>query len=380
MKKFAFEIKARNGIQSGEKSVSLIDRNVMQSFTFNRVGINFFDYTEGYLRYEDKKINLEIGRKRILWGNGIDKINISDNAPVFDFIKLGADFNFFKFDFLHGWLVQPPDYSYDSTAATYHKIKNPKYIALGRFGFYPSEYFSFGITQTIIYANRPFEAAYLNPFLFFESAQRSMNDLDNSFLGFDFKLNPIKGLQVISEISFDDFNFENIDQNRYILSLSTFVTDPLLPKNLLFSVGILKIDPYIYSHNGTGESLAYTNNSYLIGPNLQPNSFKFYFYLKFFVNNRIFLGLRYDRLLHGANVYDENGTLLENKGGNVFEPLRIGDSLKSNLLSGIRETEDNFLLSLYYSLLQGLYFSFNYEFNYSGSANHNIWSGIKFDL
>src|ERR1017187_8211143 len=306
---FGFYMSASNGFQIGDRSVAELDQEVNQSFTFNNTGINYFDNTEGYARIEKGNIGLEIGRERILWGRGINKLIISNNAPVFDFLKFNASFGIFSFDILHGWLVQPVTYTWDTVLNSYVKNKNPKYIALSRIGVSPSNNLSFGISQTIIYADRPVELAYLNPFIFFESAQRSLNDLDNSFLAFDAKYRIINGFEISSIINFDDIKFNTIGpegfgsiQTRYAWQTNLIFSNPVLPENLSLSLDYLIIRPYVYSHFGIGESLTYTNNGYMIGPDLQPNSIEISLRLNYIMNPDLILSAGYDNIRHGSNI------------------------------------------------------------------------------
>ena len=119
---FGFYASVSNGIESGNRTVAELDKQVNQSFTFNNTRINFFDRTEGYARIQKGKIGLEIGRERILLGRGINKLIMSENAPEFDFIKFNAALSIFTIDFIHGWLVQSSFTTYDSSLNNY--IKN----------------------------------------------------------------------------------------------------------------------------------------------------------------------------------------------------------------------------------------------------------------
>jgi hypothetical protein len=390
---FGFYVSASNGTQTGDRSVAELDQEMNQSFTFNNTGINYFDNTEGYARIEKGKIGLEIGRERILWGRGINKLIISNNTPVFDFIKFNAQFGIFSFDFLHGWLVQPVTYSWDTILNSYVKNKNPKYIAISRLGVSPSNNLSFGVTQTIIYANRPVELAYLNPFLFYESAQRSLNDLDNSFLAFDARFKIINGLEISSIINFDDIDFKTITtegfgsiQTRYAWQSNLIMSNPILPENLSLVLDYLIIRPYMFTHFGIGESYTYTNNGYMIGPNLQPNSIDFSLRLSYILNPEVILSAGYDNIRHGGNVYDSDGNLIRNVGGDVFQYYKLGDSRRTYMLDGILDVTNKISFNLEYEFTLGFYLGFQYDyisFNKSGFNNkkeNNLWGVFRYNI
>jgi len=390
---FGFYMAASNGYQSGNRTVAELDQAVNQSFSFNSTKISYFDYTTGYTRIEKGNIGLEIGRERILVGRGINKLLISNNAPIFDFIRLNADFGILSIDYLNGWLVQPTYYTFDAASDSYFQNKDPKYIVISRFGLNPSSNFSFGITQSIIYANRPLELAYLNPFLFLESAQRSLNDLDNSFLAFDLRYKIINGLELSSIIDFDDIDVKSISTDgfgslltRYGWESNITLTNPILPENLIINMDYLILRPYLFSHQGIGESLMYTNNGFLIGPDVQPNSIKTSIRASYIINQDLILRASVDNIRHGDNTYDENGNEINNVGGNVFDFIKPGGNKRTKILDGIYEVTNQFSVNLEYEFIIGFYLGFQYDFanikkeGTESKTENNIWGVFRYNI
>jgi len=375
---FSFYFFVSNGIQSGDVGAALSNNLVKQSYTFNKTGIIFFDNTEGYLKFEWEGLELQVGRERVLWGRSTNKIILSENPPIFDFIKFKVDFGIINLNFIHGWLTQPLQYYFDTVKAAYFKIKNPKYIAISRIGINPFENFSVGITQEIIYANRPVELAYLNPFLFFESAQRSMNDLDNSFLGIDAKYNLAKGFCISSEIIFDDINFSKLYegfgsiQTRYTFDFRINLTSPILPFFTELQLGLLIIRPFMYSHFSENGSLTYSNNGYLLGSNIQPNSIKLSIDLHKYItsNFKIFVG--YEHIEHGDNIYDLNGNIIRNTGGNFMEYFRDNDTRKTIILDGDLNIINRINVKFTYDFTYAIkgFIDYNYIVNKNGSSSN----------
>jgi len=365
---FGFYLTGTNGTVFGNREIARLDRRVEQSFTFNNTKINYFDGTQGYLKLHKDIVNFQLGRERILWGRGyLNKMILSDNPQLFDFLKFDLTYKSLKYNFLHAWLVQPKTTLFIDSLRGYARNKPAKYFAASRLSFTPNEKLAFGISQIIIYANRPFEAAYLNPFLFWESAQRSLNDLDNSLLSLDGKYCIADGLEISSAIFIDDIHFKKIFknwaniQNRIAWQVSTFLTDPLIFNDLTFKVEYLQIRPYIFIHPGLGESLTYTNNSYLLGFDLPPNSIRFSTEINYRFSGKFNMTFRYDHSIHGNNIY-EDGLLVKNVGGNIYENNRITDSEIAYLLDGKKEVMDYFTINFIYEFLYGLYFQAEYQY------------------
>jgi hypothetical protein len=386
-----FLLEGSNGTQYHNRQVASLDPRVKNSFTFNHTGINFFDYTQGYIRIQKADVSLELGRERVLWGNGyVNRLILSDNPPLFDFLKFGIRYKFLSYDFMHAWLVQPYETIHVDSMTGDIRQKGSKYLAVSRLGINPFPELKLGLSQMIIYANRPFEASYLNPFLFWESAQRSLGDLDNSFLAFDASYKVFDGTEISVSAVFDDIlysalfkgKFDQVD-NRSAWQAGVMLTDPVLPSNTTLKLEYLQIRPYTFSHPGIGESLTYTNNSYILGTNIQPNSAMVSVEINYIFPRQWEAGITWSHLLHGKNIYDNNGKLLRNVGGNIFENLTLYDSRTAPLLDGDLEKTDNIQLSVRNEIIYGVYLSVivNKSYTSSGSlssSDYKIYSQVRF--
>jgi len=141
----------------------------------------------------------------------------------------------------------------------------------------------------------------------------------------------------------------------------------------------------MFSHPGFDEALTYTNNGYLLGINIQPNSSLFSFRLTYLVNEEIKMNASFEHLLRGKNIYDDDGKLLQNVGGNVFEYHTLYDSPQVALLAGNIERINLWTLNLEYEFLYGFYVNLGCKLNtmlFENDRNDRtvIWSSIKIDF
>jgi len=331
-----------NGPQYGDREIAKIDQQTAQSFSFNSTKIRYVDGTKGYISFQNDLGSLVFGRERILWGTGaVHKIGLDKTPQLFDFIKLNLSYKKFQYDFLHGWLVEKPyRILVDSIGGTKNE-KISKYIAINRIGFSPTENLTFGVTQTVIYSNRPMEAAYLNPFLLWESAQRSMNDLDNSFLTLDFRYRATDGILVNSSLLMDDLNFNNLFNGKWstrsngtAIQIGAELIPSLISEKLFLQFDYLQIRPFTFSHPSVQSSLSYTNNGFLLGPNYQPNSAIFTTRLSYYFNEDITAQIKYEYYLHGENILNSIGETIDNVGGDVFTPANFYTPYERYFLAG----------------------------------------------
>jgi len=377
---FAAYLEVWNGYQGGDKKASMTDQRVRQSFSVNHTGINYFDQTTGYVTLKKDIFKLQIGRERILWGvDRYDQFILNETPQTFDFIKFDLSYKQFSYKFLHGWLVQPTAIAYVDSLRYDVKSRNAKYIATSRFGYQPFSNLSFGVGQTIIYANRPLEIAYLNPFLFWESAQRSLNDLDNSFLHFDSRYRPVGGLEFNGTITFDDINFNflkkdewNSAGNRIAWQIGFAITAPLLLEKLSLYGDHVQIRPYTYSHPNGGEVLTYTNNSFPLGLDLQPNTAITSLKIVYDFNEKLTSSFLYRYTRHGDNIIDSTGNMIKNVGGSILLSYRKGtDSPIATFLDGEEVTTNFYALTLRYLI--------SYNLNIVLRGEYSIYAQMKND-
>jgi hypothetical protein len=367
---FGFSVLASNALISGNRDIARLDPRTAQSFTFNETGLNFTDHTEGHLSLQHGIINFQLGRERLLWGAGyLDKMNISGNAPIFDYIRFGLAYKAIKYDFIHGWLVRPAVTTYIDSLTGNIRSRGSKYIALNRLGVNVFSNFNIGINQAVIYAGRTAEAAYLNPFLFWESAQRSLGDLDNSFLSLDMRWKVVKGFEWSFTYLFDDVHFGrlfkdgwNVVDNKIAIQTGIFYTPFFMP-DLSLVLEYSQIRPFTFSHAGLDESLAYTNNGFFLGLPMHPNSVKYSLGINYLVNEDLNFNFRMSRTDHGSNEYSPEGFIIRNYGGNIFENLTLFEPSEASLLGGILEKEFNLSASVSWEFIRNYYLDFSYNYN-----------------
>ena len=351
-------LNATNGANIGDRETARLDRRVKQSFAFNYTNLDYFDNTEGYIQIKNKIAKLQVGRERVLWGSGnINRAFLDQTPQLFDFIKFDIKYNIFSLNFIHGWLVEKSDTFIQKPSLHEIRTKADKYFAISRFGIRPWENLNLGISQSVVYTQRPFELAYLNPFLLWESAQRSMNDLDNSFLGFDIKYNPVKGLEMYGTLLFDDINFDyffnekwNSNGNGNLWQAGLTLSNPLIVRNMMLTIEYMQVRPFTFSHPGFQTGLAYTNNGAMLCSDIEPNSTLFSLQLEYQVTSRFKAILAYENYMHGKNIYDSGGNLINNIGGDVFESYSVFTDQRIKILSGDLEVENRYSIILRYYL------------------------------
>ena len=153
---------------------------------------------------------------------------------------------------------------------------------------------------------------------------------------------------------------------------------------MIINFEYLQLRPYIFSHWGYKESLTYTNNGYLLGVDLNPNSTLLSLNLSYDIIDHLKLSINYSYSLHGNNEYDSLGNRTRNVGGNVLEYYTLYDSKFAPLLDGIRETENRIRLGFNWEFFNGFYFKFEWQYlnnSFVPMRNYTaIFSSVRLDF
>jgi hypothetical protein len=138
----------------------------------------------------------------------------------------------------------------------------------------------------------------------------------------------------------------------------------------------------MFVHPGLGESLTFTNNTYLLGFELPPNSIRFSSEIGWRLSGKSNIAIRYDYSIHGQNIYDSNGNLIRNVGGNIYENNTLYDPEIVYLLDGEKQITNLLSVNFIYEIIYGLYFETQYQFlsNKSNSekiTQNTFWSSLR---
>ncbi len=367
---FGYYLQATNGvILSGKRDLALEEiHKLQQNVKFADLNSDF-DFTESHINFNYDWFLISIGRQTRLMGSGLtQRLFLSSNSPAQDFISLSAKFEKFEYHYSHSSLLATDQ---ANIIAGFNSQFPSKYLVMHRAAFKPN-WGEVAVWEGLIYSKRGIDFAYLNPLSFFKSLEHALHDRDNSLLGADFTIRPFHRLQLKGSFILDDIKFEEIGKkfwsNKTAWNLSAIY---IFPFNLDFGLEYSRVEPYSFSHFDSVNS--YTNDGFLLGTSLLPNSDELSILLNYWIGERYPITAKINYQRHGNNIYDKNGNLVKNVGGDPFQTRRPLDSEKVNFLDGDL-SETLFLeLSAGYEIFRGLNFKILYKFNISGFEQADVF-------
>ena len=262
----------------------------------NNYGGDFTESRGGIKIYADWG-SIGLVKDNIVWGDNNYCSNIiSGNAPSFPMITLNLKpCKWFELNYIHGFLVSnvlDSSYYYTDTQHENNLVPNyrpkNKYIAANLLTIKPIRGLDFSFGNSIIYAERSVQAAYLIPIAFYKGLDKVLTrgvrtENQNSQIFLNISSRNIKHLHLYASIYFDEIQFKrfkrkNPSNNPFSYKVGFNVTNfPL--KNLAFAGEFTRTNIINYKHSI--EELTWASNGINLGHYLGDNSQDIYFALHY---------------------------------------------------------------------------------------------------
>lgn len=362
--RLGYSMQTTNGTQYGNKPFALEDPKLKTNYKLNEPNSNNFDFTEGYLRADLDWLNIQFGSEFQSVGTGYsDKLILSDNAPVFDALKIDAKYKSVKFLYLHGITGRRvfTDVFYDDEQVEY---SINRYFAFHRVQFSLTNFFNIGLSEMVIYQLSSPEFSYLNPFSFYKSGEHSRGDLDNSLIALDIEVFPLVNYKLYATFLIDDIDFQKIGTgwwgNEVAWQFGVLKTNLFNFESFDGIVEYTRIEPFVYSHHKSGNSYTYKEQN--LGPHLQPNSDELFLQVNYRSSEKLRAWFLFASERHGENILNNFGQLIKNVGGNILEGHRRYDSDKTKFLAGNLRKTTRFQLKAIYEPITNYFVEAMYEF------------------
>jgi hypothetical protein len=151
------------------------------------------------------------------------------------------------------------------------------------------------------------------------------------------------------------------------------IYEPLI-KNLSLTLEYTKIRPYTYSHYDIRNN--YTSNGVNLGHRIGPNADELFSRITYNISNWGRINLEYSHVRKGNNIYDANGILIKNVGGDITQTFRDDvDDPNAPFLEGNRVNTDAVGINFRWIPIR----SYIFDFYYGYSIENHVTEGFKKD-
>ncbi len=296
-------------------------------------------------------ISAQLGREKLKYGYGYSKsLALSGDAPNMDFLKFVFQYGIINFSSIFASTV--------GEFNTNRDLRYTKYFSANKIKLSFENLFDVGLGETII-SSSGIQLGYVNPLIFYKFVEQSLQDRDNGTIFFEMQTHFLKDLELQGTFFLDENILSNLSDlektsNKTAYQLGFFWYEPAGVKNLSLVFEYTKIRPYVYTHFDPKNT--YTAFGIIMGHPIGPNADQIFTKLGYNLSDRVTCNFEYQHIRKGENIYNANGMLVINVGGNVYDAYRQGiDSDHAYFLDGIRINEDLFRLNISYEPLKNYF-------------------------
>lgn len=374
----------KGGESGNQRFAEIIEPRLLYNFKWleNIENIGNYDFTYGYLKYhsepvKDMNIMVELGREDVSLGYGYgSKLVLSTDHPILDFIKFNFDYGIINFSSMHASTTGYYSYNLDD--------RYTKYIAFNRLKLKFKNLFDVGIGETMIYSGRGIELAYLSPVNFYKFTEMSIQDRDNGTLYLDMQTKFIKNLELQGTFFLDEDILGNLSDlekytNKTAYQVGAFWYEPISINDLSLIIEYTKIRPYVYTHYDIKNN--YTAYGALLGHRIGPNADELMIRANYNFSERLRFSSEYRYTRKGNNIYDDNGNLIKNVGGDAaLSHGFVVVNQQAPFLDGERVNYNFFSAGLRIEPLRGYIFDVSYNFQNKKNITKNISENLSYAL
>ncbi len=315
-----------------------------------------FDENVAYLTFSYKYLYLTYGREYNQWGVGhVGNPLLSTSAPPYDQIKLILRHWRFKFTHLTAFLQYISPQAREAMKSVPH---TNLYWSGNRLDLDLGRGIKVGLSEAIIYGDRPLQLGYVNPLSFFKSAEHFYGDRDNGALGIDFEWRVRDGIKLFGEWFIDDITTTQLGSkwygNKFGLQGGFFWVNPLWLRDIDLLYEYSRVKPYTYSHS-LRDYNKYKHYDTVLGHFIGPNSDLHTLRLRKRFSKFFQVTLEYQEYRHGSNPPDRN------VGADPDKPWMDGDATDVVFLDGIRNSQRTYGFSAQYEILRNLFVEAHYR-------------------
>lgn len=314
--------------------------------------------------------SIALQRDNIRWGDAYNSSNIlSGRNPAVPMVTIQlTPCQWFQFDYFHAWLVSnvldSTYYYLENTAGSDVPLKNyrpyNKFMAANMFTVTPIKQLSFSFGNSVVYAEKTIQAAYLIPIAFYKSLDHLMTkgvrtQNQNSQVFASLSVRPVDHLQLYGSFYLDEVKFARFKtsnpQNNPISYLVGFNWSGWPVKGLSLKGEFMR--SYIACYTHSIDVLDWSSNSYNMGHYMGDNAQSIYTELAYRPMRGVLLKLSYTN----DRKYNSYAYLRDNIGQTISEkPFDYCIYSNEELcLDGMYEVHPNMFmtLSLGYNNAQG---------------------------
>lgn len=232
---------------------------------FNDYKVTGWDYSDargGITFNAAKYLDFQFAYDRNFIGNGYRSLFLSDFGSNYLFLKINT--RIWKINYQNIFMEVNPQFP--RSVRSNDQLLDKKYAAIHHLSINATKWLNVGLFEAVIFGRKnDFDFLYLNPVIFLRTAEKQNNSPDNGFVGFDFKANVMKRMQMYGQILFDELIIKELRAgkgwwgNKFGVQLGGKYIDVFGINNLDVQGELNMVRPFTYSHSDSSANYGHYN-------------------------------------------------------------------------------------------------------------------------
>ncbi|MDG1260711.1 MAG: hypothetical protein P8H59_07100 [Flavobacteriales bacterium] len=206
---------------------------------------------------------LEVGRDKHFWGDGYRSMILSTNSSPFPYARLTT--KVWKVKYTNLWSALT-----DLNTTTGEKRR--KFTTHHALSWNITQRFNLSVYEAVVWqasdtlSDRGFEAAYLNPLIFYRPVEFAQGSADNVLLGLSMRYELEDDIQLYAQLYFDEFLMDELRSgdgwwgNKFGVQLGAKAYN-LFADSLMLQTELNIARPYTYTHGSVIQAYGHMNQS-----------------------------------------------------------------------------------------------------------------------
>lgn len=306
---------------------------------FQTTGYDHLDTRGGISFNTGKYFDLQFAYDKLFVGNGYRSLFQSDFSSNYTFLRFRTHIGKINYETILAETVAP----FDTLSQGLHKTLPKNYFAIHHLSWQISKKLNIGVYENVMESGKDgFKIGYLNPFIFYKSIEQDYGVAGKTNIGFDFKYNATKNVQVYGQLLFNEFLAKEIFhysrgswENKQGAQVGIKYIDAFSIYNFDLQFEANFVRPYTYTNGDSSTNFTNYNQplAHPLGANfrefiaiakLQPLP-KLYLLAKLFYNEQ---GLDSAGVNFGSNVFRSYGSRPRDYG------FKIGSGILAKTMLG----------------------------------------------
>lgn len=241
---------------------------------FHKRGYDFFNTTAYVTFSPSRHIHLQFGNEQNFIGSGYRSLLLSNFATNYTNLKVTTRIWRFQYQNI---FAQFSDLQRSNIKPYPKKFGAFHYLSLDA-----SKFLNIGLFEGIIFHDnqnqgRGFELSYLNPVIFYRSAEQQTGSADNTVVGANLNILPVKKVKLYGQVLFDEFRISELRSgngwwgNKFAVQAGIKYVDIFGLPNVDWLGEFNLIRPYTYTSDTSGKNYVHYNQmlAHPLGANLE---------------------------------------------------------------------------------------------------------------